>query len=121
MTALHDPAAHRPLGGGPWSESEARAAIEAIATDAIAAYQGPERLWPNAPDDLEGEPERPFRGAYLGAAGVAWALDLLARQGSAPEPAGLRELADGLPERFRRAPELIALAPPPAPSLLFGE
>jgi hypothetical protein len=120
-TSLYDPAQHRPLDAGRWSETEARARIETIADDAIQAYQGPERLWPNAFDDLEGEPDAPFRSAYLGAAGVAWALDLLARQGLGPELPELAELADSLPGGFRRAPELITLAPPPAPSLLFGE
>jgi len=118
---LYDHAQHRPLDARRWSETEARAAIEVIAGDAIRAYQGPERLWPNAVDDLEGEPDAPFRGAYLGAAGVAWALDRLARDGLAPQLPGLAALADSLPQGFRRAPELISLAPPPAASLLFGE
>jgi lantibiotic modifying enzyme len=52
---------------------------------------------------------------------VAWALDLLARDGLAPKLPDLAELADSLPEGFRRAPELVALAPAPAASLLFGE
>jgi Lanthionine synthetase C-like protein len=121
-TPLYDPAEHRPLDAGPWSEAGARAAIEAIAADAIAAYQGPERLWPNAADDLEDDdPDIPRRCAYLGAAGVAWALDLLARDGLAPELDGLAELADNLPEGFRRAPEFPDVVPPPAPGLLFGE
>ncbi len=118
---LYDPAEHRPLDARPWCETEARAAIEAIAVDALGAYQGPEQLWPNAADDLEGGPDVPYRGAYLGAAGVAWALDLLFREGLSPELPGLAELAATLPEGFRRAPELVDLAPPPAPSLLFGE
>jgi hypothetical protein len=120
-TPLYDSGEHRPLDARPWSESEAGAAIAAIANDAIAAYRGPEQLWPNAVDDLEGEPDVPFRSSYLGAAGVAWALDLLAGDGLGPELPGLAALADSLPEGFRGAPELVALAPPPAPSLLFGE
>lgn len=120
-TLLYDPAEHRPLVLRTWSESEARAAIEAIAGDAIDAYQGPEQLWPNALEDLGDEPDVPFRNAYLGAAGVAWALDLLAKERLAPELPGLAELADSLPAGFRQAPELVALAPPPAASLLFGE
>jgi len=120
-TLLYDPAQHRPLAARAWSESEARAAIEAIAGDAIDAYQGPEQLWPSALDDLEDEPDVPFRSVYLGAAGVAWALDLLAQERLAPELPGLADLADSLPEGFRQAPELVALAPPPAESLLFGE
>jgi len=120
-TSLYDPAEHRRLDAGAWRESEARAAIEAIASDAIEAYQGHEQLWPNALADLEGEPDAPFRNAYLGGAGVAWALDLLARERLAPELPGLAELADSLPQGFRRAPELVAFAPPPAASLLLGE
>jgi len=120
-TRLYEPVEHRPLDARPWSETEARAAIAAITADAVGAYRGPEELWPNAVDDLEGEPDTPFRSAYLGAAGVAWALDLLAREGLGPQLPGLVELADSLPEGFRRAPELVKLAPAPAPSLLFGE
>jgi hypothetical protein len=120
-TQLYDPSEHRPLEAGAWSEIAARASIEVIAGDAIDAYQGPERLWPNAVEDLEGDPDVPYRNAYFGAAGVAWALHLLAREGLSPELPGLAELADSLPEGFRRAPELAALAPPPAASLLFGE
>jgi hypothetical protein len=118
---LYDPAEHRPLDARPWSEPEARVAIEAIAGDAIAAYRGPEELWPNALADLEDDPDQPFRGVYLGAAGMAWALAVLARDGLAPELPGLAELAGSLPEGFRRAPELERWATPPAPSLLFGE
>jgi Lanthionine synthetase C-like protein len=118
---LYDPTQHRELAATPWSELTARAAIEAIAADAVAAYQGPERLWPNAVDDLEGDPDVPYRNLYFGAAGMAWALDLLASEQLGPELPGLAELADGLPDDFRRAPELVTLAPPPAASLLFGE
>lgn len=120
-SALYDPAEHRPLDGGAWSEARARAAIEQIAGDAIAAYRGPERLWPNAPDDLEGAPDVPMRGAYLGAAGVAWALQALAADGLAPRLARIDELAEALPDGYRAAPDLPHLADAPAPSLLFGE
>jgi lantibiotic modifying enzyme len=119
--ALYDPAAHRAVDVRPWEEDEARAAIEQIAGDAIRAYGGWERLWPNAEEDLEGERDVPFRNVYLGAAGVAWALDRLARDGLAPDFPALRELAAALPEGFRQAPEFVDLAPPPAPSLLLGE
>jgi hypothetical protein len=118
---LYDPAQHRQLDATPWSETAARAAIETIADDAIGAYRGPEQLWPNALDDLEGDPDVPYRSVYLGAAGVAWALDRLTRDGLAPPLPELHTLADSLPEGFRRAPELVSLAPPPAPGLLFGE
>lgn len=118
---LYDMREHRPLDAKPWSDAAARAAVEEIAADAISAYQGPERLWPNALADLEGEPDVPFRSVYLGAAGVAWGLHVLAQDGLAPDLPGIAELADSIPEGFRLAPELVDLAPPPAPSLLFGE
>ena len=40
------------------------------------------------PEDLEGEPDVPYRNVYFGAAGVAWALDRLARDGVGPVFAG---------------------------------
>ncbi len=118
---LYDPGEHRELVGDRWSEGAARGAIERIASDAIGAYRGPERLWPNAAEDLEGEADRPFRNVYFGAAGVAWSLDYLARHGVAPALPDRRALAQRLHRDFLLAPELVSLAPPPAASLLFGE
>lgn len=118
---LYDPHEHRQLDGSPWSERKALAAIERIAEDALDAYRGAEWLWPNASEDLEGEPDVPFRNAYFGAAGVAWALDRLGRSGLAPAFPEARELAERLHRDFLRAPELTAFEPPPAPSLFFGE
>lgn len=118
---LYDPGEHRQLTGESWSEAGALRAIELIAGDAISAYRGPELVWPNAVEDVEGEADEPFRTVYFGAAGVAWALDQLARHGVAPEFLGARELAERLHRDFLRAPELTSLAPPPAASLFFGE
>ena len=118
---LYDSGEHRPLLGEEWSERRARAAVERIAQDAIDAYRGPDLLWPNAPEDLEGEPDRPFRNAYFGAAGTAWALNDLARRQLAPAFEEAPELARQLHAGFLQAPELTNLEPPPAPSLLFGE
>jgi hypothetical protein len=118
---LYDPGEHRPLAGDAWTERSALDAIERIASDAIDAYRGPVRLWPNAVEDLEGEADKPFRNAYLGAAGVAWALNHLARGGVAPEFRGVRELAQRLRHDFLLAPEMTSSEPPPAPSLFFGE
>ncbi len=118
---LYDPAEHRPLGDDAWSEQLARDAIWRIAADAIGEYQGPETLWPNAAEDLEGEADAPFRNAYFGAAGMAWALDYLARREVAPEFGAARELAQRMHHDFMLAPELTSLEPAPAPSLFFGE
>ena len=109
------------MAGAPWSEREAAAAIERIARDANDAYRGPKRLWPNAPEDLEGDNDRPYRNVYFGAAGVVWALHRLARDGLAPEFADAPGLARALHADFLKDPELTRLDPPPAPSLLFGE
>jgi hypothetical protein len=126
--AFYDPAEHRPLAGPAWSEDAARAAIATIAADAIAAYRGPDRLWPNHPADLNGDPddERVFRCVYFGGAGMAWGLHRLARAGLADALPGAtaEELAATLPGTYRADPELTKLetgTPPPPPSLLFGE
>jgi hypothetical protein len=122
---LYDPAEHRPLMGKPWSDAAARAAIAQIAADAVAAYRGPAQLWPNHPLDLDaGDSDIPYRNAYFGAAGMAWALHRLAEDDLGPELPGLAELVATLPGDYRDGPELTELAtgvPPPAPSLLFGE
>ncbi len=118
---LYDPEEHRQLTGERWSERRALDAIERITGDAIGAYRGPESLWPNAEEDLEGEADEPFRNAYFGAAGVAWALDCLARRRVAPVFGEAGELAQRLHRDFLLAPELTSLEPPTAPSLFFGE
>ena len=122
--ALYDPAEHRRLAGAPWSEAAARDAISVIAADALAAYRGPAELWPNHPADLDGDEDRPYRGVYLGAAGMAWALHRLAADGLCPALPGERELTASLHADYLAAPELVELetgTPPPPPSLLFGE
>lgn len=118
---LYDPGEHRPLAGDAWIDRLALDAIERIAGDAIDAYRGSERLWPNAPEDLDREADEPLRNVYFGAAGVAWALDYLARVAVAPEFREVRELARRLHQDFLVAPELTSHEPAPAPSLLFGE
>ncbi len=118
---LFAPARHGRLGGEAWSEARARAALAAIVDDLEQAYRGPEQLWPNHPDDLEGDPDVPLRTLYLGAGGVAWALARLARAGLADPRLDLAGLAVALPEAWRAAPEFTDLYRPPQPSLLMGE
>jgi hypothetical protein len=124
-TALYDPAQHRPLAGPKWSDGAARAAIAEIAQDAVAAYRGPQRLWPNHPADLDEDPDdRIFRCVYLGGAGMAWGLHRLALAGLADPLPGIAELVATLPQEYRADPEFTELqtgTPPPPPSLLFGE
>jgi Lanthionine synthetase C-like protein len=118
---LYDPAEHRPLEGSAWSDGAARAAIEEIVADVVEAYRGTEQLWPNDANDLEGMPDVPLRNVYLGAAGVAWAIDLLAQDELCERPPWLAELARSLGAGYRAAPELTEIEPPPAASLMFGE
>jgi hypothetical protein len=69
---------HVPLSDVAWSDEEARAAIRAIADDALAHFD-PERLWPSHP--LDGVPHG-LAGLYLGASGVILALEHLKRAGA---------------------------------------
>ena len=118
---LYDPSEHRPLSGSAWSDGAARAALDEIVADVVGAYRGTEQLWPNDPNDLEGMPDVPLRNVYMGAAGVAWALDLIAQDELCERPPWLHELARSLGEGYRKAPELVEIEPPPSASLLFGE
>ncbi|HEY6526986.1 MAG TPA: LanC-like protein [Solirubrobacteraceae bacterium] len=123
--AFCGPAEHRPLAGPAWTEAAARSAIAEITSDAVDAYRGPQKLWPNHPADLDDDPEdRAFRCIYLGAAGMAWGLHRLARAGLTDGLPAIDELVATLPGAYRADPELTALetgTPPPPPSLLFGE
>ncbi|HUA46498.1 MAG TPA: hypothetical protein VMA77_14805 [Solirubrobacteraceae bacterium] len=121
--ALYDPANHRALAGAAWSAGAARAGIAELMSDAASACGGPQRLWPNAREDLEGDADVPYRSVYFGAAGMGWALQRLAGEGFGPELPGAVEMLAGLPEECCRDPELVDSAPGPGPavSLLFGE
>ena len=75
---LYDPHAHEPLRGGEWSLAAAEAEIRAITCAADEALRDGE-WWPLHPLDDDGETPDAVHGVYLGAAGVLWALDQLAR------------------------------------------
>ena len=123
MTELLDAANHRPLAGARWSNRVAREAIARIVKDAVCAYGGRERLWPNAPEDLDGGADIPYRGVYFGAAGIGWALARLAGEDLGYELPDAAEMMGGLADAYCRDPELADIAPDrkPAVSLLFGE
>ena len=101
---LFDPDAHEPLTERPWSEARARDAIRAIAEDAEAAFD-PDTLWPPHPRDLEGGPLPAVASLYLGAGGVIWALDELARAGVVELRRDWAPVAAGLPGRYLAAPD----------------
>src|SRR5437879_7456864 len=87
---------HRPLTQDAWSELAVRAAIEEIATDAIAHFD-PDGFWPAHPSDdgvADGNPS-----FYWGAAGVIWALDYLHRIGAVSVIEDFRPVLPKLLER----------------------
>ncbi len=118
---LYDRAAHEPLAGGEWSDAAARAAVAAIAADADAAYD-PGSLWPAHPLDEDEGPLPSTVGIYLGASGVVWAIDALARAGLATPRRPWADIAAALPRRYLQTPDLPELTGGrPVPSLLAGE
>ena len=80
---LIEPDRHEGLSAQRWDERAARRTIETIARDCEDRFS-PDDLWPPHPLDAEGEPaSAPFTMLYMGAAGVIWAVDSLARRGLA--------------------------------------
>ena len=80
----------------PWDASEARAAIEEIAADALA-MRDPVALWPTHPME-DGESDG-LGSIYFGAAGVIWTLDDLHRAGAIADPGDLAPLLERALER----------------------
>ena len=104
---LYRPELFEPLAGEPWDEGRVRAAIRSIVADADGAYS-PDALWPA--HEWDGwSAALPLKNVYVGAAGVAWALDALARRGLAepglePGDVAVRTLA-----AFRAEPDFIRI------------
>ena len=117
---FHAPS-HEALAGGDWSETAARDAIAAICADAENAFD-PDTLWPAHPLDEEGGELPSPVGIYLGASGVIWALDALARGGFATLTRSWPDVAATLPDRYLAKPDVPELTGGrPVPSLLAGE
>ena len=113
---LHDPAAHEPLLDTPWSRAGAEAAIRDVARETDAAMRGG-NWWALHPLDAEpGDPDV-VHGVYLGAAGVLWALDHLARAGLHEPGHDYPRLAREVLESYGRRPEFGG----PLPSVWLGE
>jgi hypothetical protein len=101
---LFDPRAHEPLADEAWDPAAAAEEIRAIARDADAGLRG-DAWWPLHPLDAEpGDPEV-FHGVYLGAAGVLWALDRLARDGLHEPGRDYARLALDALDSYLRRPE----------------
>jgi Lanthionine synthetase C-like protein len=111
--------AHEPLTEAAWDERAVRAAVAAIAADAESSFD-PGRLW--APHPLDEEPESArFTTLYLGAAGMVWGLDRLARSGAVELTRDWAAVAATLPERYAAEPDFEAEYGGRIPSLLVGE
>lgn len=119
---LYAAEAHAELTSARWDAGRVRRAIGAIVADADAAYD-PEGLWPA--HEWDGwQAAVPMKNLYVGAAGVAWALDALRRRGHAETALDLADVAARALESFRREPDFFAgeepLPEPRDASLLCG-
>jgi hypothetical protein len=107
---LFDPRAHEPLIEAAWRPDSVEAAIREIATEADGALSD---WWPIHPLDAEAGDPTVFHGIYLGAAGMLWGLNHLAR-----DPGhDYARLAQEVIESYLRRPDVGA----PEPSLWIGE
>jgi Lanthionine synthetase C-like protein len=116
---LFRPEAHEPLTETAWDERIVRAAVAAIAADAESSFD-PGRLWTPHPLDEEPESAR-FTTLYLGAAGMVWGLDRLARSGAVELTRDWAAVAATLPGRYAAEPDFEAEYHGRIPSLLVGE
>jgi hypothetical protein len=114
---LYSPSAHEPLGGEQWDADRVRAAIRAIAADCETAMDG-NGMWPLHPRD--GVDEGPYATVYLGAAGVIFALDELARRGLIELTRDYAPILERHAESYRGAPEFEEWGAHP-PSFWMGE
>jgi hypothetical protein len=113
---------HQPLTDTPWNEPHVRDAIRAIVAEADAAYDS-ETLWPA--HEWDGwQAALPLKNLYVGAAGVAWALDVLRHRGHAETVLDPAEVARRALDAFRHEPDFMAGETLPAQKqsgLLCGE
>ena len=113
---------HQPLTETPWNERHVRDAIRAIVADADSAYDA-DTLWPA--HEWDGwQAALPLKNLYVGAAGIAWALDALRRRDLVETVLDPAEVARRALDAFRREPDFIAgeaLPAQKASSLFCGE
>ncbi len=114
---LFDARAHEPPVEAPWRPAEIEVAIRAIARNADDALRAAGAWWPVHPlDDEPGDPDV-WHGVYMGAAGMLWALDHLARAGLHEPSHDYPRLAGDVLASYLRRPEFDG----PEPSLWIGE
>jgi hypothetical protein len=113
---LWDPDRHEPLTDEPWDDEVARDGIRALAADAEGAFDQA-TLWPVHPLDGPAGPGGPRTSLYMGASGVAWALDQLRRRGAITTARDWQAEARRFVDVHLASPDIGE----PAPSLMLGE
>jgi hypothetical protein len=102
---LYAPELHEPLTDVPWDAAHAGEAIRAIVAGADRAYD-PESFWPA--DEWDGyEAALPLKNLFVGAGGLAWALDRLRRTGHAETALDVSAVAQRALARFREEPDYL--------------
>jgi lantibiotic modifying enzyme len=116
---LYESSVFEPLTEEPWHEARVRDRIAAIVADTDAAFD-PDELWPAHGWDGYNAP-LPLKNLYVGAAGVALALDQLRRRGFAESTLDLPAVALRALERWRAEPDFMEdeVVPEPRESALF--
>jgi lantibiotic modifying enzyme len=116
---LYGPELHEPLADVPWDAERARTAIRAIVADVDRTYD-PEGFWPTQEWDAY-EMRLPLTDLFVGASGVAWALDRLRRAGYAETALDLNAVAWRALARYVEQPDALGgNLPTPARSSLFN-
>lgn len=98
---LFEAGSHAPLTGRPWRDDAARQALQLIADEALASFEGP-ALWPAHVLDEPETADMRYVGLYFGAAGVIWALQWLAREGAIAAPPSFDAVLASLPAQLRK-------------------
>lgn len=114
---LHSPEAHETVTGADWDAEVVRSAIRGIVADCESALDA-SGTWPLHPRD--GVDEGPFATVYLGAAGVIFALEVLARRGLVELTRDYAPILEQHVESYRAAPEFDEWGAHP-PSYWMGE
>ena len=119
---LYGPELHEPLTDALWDAGLARKAIRAIVADADRTYDA-EGFWPAHEWDAY-ESRLPLKNLFVGAGGLAWALDRLRRSGHAETALDPNAVARRALARHREEPDVLEVADIPTPtrsSLFIGE
>ena len=96
---IYEAARHEALNGSSWNEATSREYIQRIAADANATFSRRD-LWPTHPLE-EARPGTRFYNLYVGAGGVAWALNHLRRIGAIVDHPDFQEVIPELREANR--------------------